>query len=292
MRVDHKSRIGRVFSNLTVTGIGGRRGSNQLYVCECACGKSKSVSWSSLVTGNVKSCGCLRYPQKDKPVEVDTNEDPKDKPAYRAMAKQIKKAREINGFTIEEAASILDLAVSHLMEIEKGKLRPDYAQILMMAEEYDVTLDYLVSGRDSEIFESKESVTERWLAYCVYKAWYDEKVSDFANLQAVYDEIQALKGYTIDCLESMLNSVNIFNTQVLDKKFIDEIRAGSKLLNAMQDSKKLVDRSICRIRSATGTDKPVGFLDRLDPELCDFKMNFLGERRRRRKCAEVGVFGV
>lgn len=53
---------GNVFNNLTIISKHSRITGNgkSFYLCKCACGNSKIVSRSCLVTSKVKSCGCFR----------------------------------------------------------------------------------------------------------------------------------------------------------------------------------------------------------------------------------------
>lgn len=52
---------GRTFGSLLVTGFAGRRGGKAIWACNCSCGNSTEVVGNYLTTGNVNSCGCLRY---------------------------------------------------------------------------------------------------------------------------------------------------------------------------------------------------------------------------------------
>lgn len=60
--------IGRRFGRLVVTSYEGRRDqgyySPELYRCKCDCGKEITVSKASLLSGSVKSCGCIRKERK------------------------------------------------------------------------------------------------------------------------------------------------------------------------------------------------------------------------------------
>jgi len=58
--------IGLTFGRLTVLertqdySLSSKHGKPILWLCECACGKTKIVSGIALRKGNVKSCGCLQ----------------------------------------------------------------------------------------------------------------------------------------------------------------------------------------------------------------------------------------
>ena len=57
--------INHTFNMLTVTGLAGRRSSGeQLFYCDCSCGtKNHLAAKHQLITGGLKSCGCLRKDQ-------------------------------------------------------------------------------------------------------------------------------------------------------------------------------------------------------------------------------------
>ncbi len=51
--------IGKVFARLTVFEHDGTRGKNSYLKCQCSCGAVKSVRRDALLSGDVKSCGCV-----------------------------------------------------------------------------------------------------------------------------------------------------------------------------------------------------------------------------------------
>lgn len=54
--------IGKKFNKLTVIGESPPRGKKNLtrWLCKCDCGNTKTIDGRSLVSGNTKSCGCLK----------------------------------------------------------------------------------------------------------------------------------------------------------------------------------------------------------------------------------------
>lgn len=48
----------KVFGQLTAIKDVGKRGGHRLWLCQCDCGKERTVKSSQLSTGLVKSCGC------------------------------------------------------------------------------------------------------------------------------------------------------------------------------------------------------------------------------------------
>jgi hypothetical protein len=66
---------GKIFTRLTVIGLDEnyekiRKDSNRKWICECECGKTKSIFGSSLRSGATKSCGCLN---KERTIQRNHN---------------------------------------------------------------------------------------------------------------------------------------------------------------------------------------------------------------------------
>lgn len=59
-KVNKTYLIGRRFELLTVVSWAERRGSQSLWNCRCDCGQMTVVYYCALISGNTKSCGCLR----------------------------------------------------------------------------------------------------------------------------------------------------------------------------------------------------------------------------------------
>lgn len=54
---------GQKFGRLTVIGVDDKNTRKTYFVCECDCGKIKSVRADSLVCGAIRSCGCMKKEQ-------------------------------------------------------------------------------------------------------------------------------------------------------------------------------------------------------------------------------------
>lgn len=52
---------GKQFDKLKVIELDGIYNHHAYYHCICSCGKRKSISGTSLISGKVKSCGCIRF---------------------------------------------------------------------------------------------------------------------------------------------------------------------------------------------------------------------------------------
>lgn len=60
MRIKPEDRIGCTFARLTVLRIVGRANKHVSVECACICGNTMTCLLAGLVTGNTKSCGCLK----------------------------------------------------------------------------------------------------------------------------------------------------------------------------------------------------------------------------------------
>ena len=57
LKVNHTENIGNKYGRLTVVKIGSN-GKDTVYHCLCECGNEKVATYSNLISGNTKSCGC------------------------------------------------------------------------------------------------------------------------------------------------------------------------------------------------------------------------------------------
>ena len=56
---------GKTFGKLTVIEyLGKNQWQNSIWLCECECGGKKIALYQRLITGDTKSCGCLRGRKK------------------------------------------------------------------------------------------------------------------------------------------------------------------------------------------------------------------------------------
>lgn len=59
-RRDKSQLCGIKFNKLLVLEFVGRRGKDNMWLCECECGNKKAIRESGLRSGTTKSCGCFR----------------------------------------------------------------------------------------------------------------------------------------------------------------------------------------------------------------------------------------
>lgn len=61
MEGNKKIKIGDVFGDLTIIKyVGKNKDYRHIYLCECSCTNKKEITDNSILTGRVKSCGCLK----------------------------------------------------------------------------------------------------------------------------------------------------------------------------------------------------------------------------------------
>lgn len=52
---------GKVFGRLkAIKRVGSTPKGRAIWLCECSCGNMKEIDSANLITGNTKSCGCLK----------------------------------------------------------------------------------------------------------------------------------------------------------------------------------------------------------------------------------------
>lgn len=72
--------IGKKFGRLEVVSFVEKRGKHKYWKCRCECGNFKVVSASNLVTGNTRSCGCMR---KENWIKIQSEKRGAKNPNYR-----------------------------------------------------------------------------------------------------------------------------------------------------------------------------------------------------------------
>lgn len=75
-----------------------------------------------------------------------------------ACGLRIRALRQTHGITQEEFAARLHVSSNHLGKVESGKRRCSLDLLIEIAEEFHVTLDYLVLGQERRNMTAKESI--------------------------------------------------------------------------------------------------------------------------------------
>lgn len=88
---------GKVFGKLTVKTLSAKKGAigHAFWLCECECGKQKTVSSSNLKVGNTKSCGCLARSAMKKKWD-DIKKDRAELNRLRGLIKDFLDAKSYN----------------------------------------------------------------------------------------------------------------------------------------------------------------------------------------------------
>lgn len=79
--------IGRKFNKLTIIQFDHKdKNRKSYYLCKCDCGKTKVISLNNLITGSIKSCGCIKVAMlKSKSKKYSKNTHPKLYNTWSAM---------------------------------------------------------------------------------------------------------------------------------------------------------------------------------------------------------------
>ena len=73
----------------------------------------------------------------------------KDKPYDKvAVGERIRKARELNQFTQEHLAKLIDVNPSHISDMERGKVGISVGTVIALCNALNVTSDYIFFGKD------------------------------------------------------------------------------------------------------------------------------------------------
>lgn len=79
------------------------------------------------------------------------------------IGKRIKQRRRELHLTQEQLAEKIDIAANYLGQIENGKRGVNLTNIVKIANELGVTVDYLMSDINSAAIEENNDLEKRWL---------------------------------------------------------------------------------------------------------------------------------
>lgn len=79
-QIRSSDRIGQKFNKLTILQLVDKEKckKRQLVLCKCDCGNEKIMDLNAVVTGSIKSCGCLQYAFNTSLKYISSSEKPKD----------------------------------------------------------------------------------------------------------------------------------------------------------------------------------------------------------------------
>lgn len=102
------------------------------------------------------------------------------------FAAMLKKLREEKAVTQEALAQKLGITRSTVAGYETKGKQPDYERLLQIAEIFDVSVDYLLTGSESNTFSttriSKNNERKLLKAYAKLSLKSQEQVQDYINL--------------------------------------------------------------------------------------------------------------
>lgn len=79
---------------------------------------------------------------------VCSNKQKRLNPFKVALGKRITKIRIDNDLTVEAFAEDLEVSVNAVSKWQRGLCSPDIENLAIMASRYDVSLDYLITGKE------------------------------------------------------------------------------------------------------------------------------------------------
>ena len=66
------------------------------------------------------------------------------------FGKRIQELRKNKGMIQEDLAPDLYISIEHLKKLETGKRRPSFELLVFISEYFDVSIDYLLTGKDKQ----------------------------------------------------------------------------------------------------------------------------------------------
>lgn len=96
---------------------------------------------------------------------------------------QIKSLRQAHGYTQQEVADILGITRGAYANIENEKREPDFATLFLLADHYNVTIDYLV-GHEKKPTVKDDGLTEMERLFLSLPPDRREEVLRFMEYQA------------------------------------------------------------------------------------------------------------
>lgn len=85
------------------------------------------------------------------------------------ITERLYELRKNKNISQEELAELLDVSRQSISKWEKDKAYPEMTRLLFMSEYFDVSLDYLMRGTDSE--ESNNDLTVGYKAQNMLRVW-------------------------------------------------------------------------------------------------------------------------
>lgn len=87
---------GQRFGRLTVTGYGGRKGTNHVWLCRCDCGGDKLAQAGNMRAGLTQSCGCLQRERASAATRTHGHTVGRKSSEYRIWVSMICRCRNEN----------------------------------------------------------------------------------------------------------------------------------------------------------------------------------------------------
>lgn len=78
-----------------------------------------------------------------------------------AMGKRLRTYRQLNNYTQENMAEILDISLKHYSEVERGITGLSIEKLIFLSKQFDISLDYLLKG-DSSVSNPPSALIESY----------------------------------------------------------------------------------------------------------------------------------
>lgn len=78
------------------------------------------------------------------------------------MVKNLRKLREIKGISQQKLADILGITQQSIYKYEKMKIEPDISTLVIMADYFNTTVDYLIGHIPADSSGELELTKEEW----------------------------------------------------------------------------------------------------------------------------------
>lgn len=85
------------------------------------------------------------------------------------MVKNLRKLREIKGISQQKLADILGITQQSIYKYEKLKIEPDIGTLVVMADYFNTTVDYLIGHTPSTTSDEPELTREEWALLRSYR---------------------------------------------------------------------------------------------------------------------------
>lgn len=123
---------------------------------------------------------------------------------YSKFPQILKMLREDKKITQEELANHLNVSRSTIAGYEARNKQPDYDKLAQIADYFNVTIDFLITGEnptDSKLFSSIEYLTNRQMEFKIFEIYKElsysakHKLLEYGHLLKFYEKNDCKKSH-------------------------------------------------------------------------------------------------